>query len=198
MPELTEEQIELHNKLYGKACDLTEGRLFLDGSEPLGQPGWLESRKLRKAEGLFRKALVLNPGGWQSMLLVGKIHQRLDDQESALRWMMRANRIVPDNVSVAKEIGLTASDLGKYDVAIQVMETAATTGECDAPLLSNLGMVYLLNNRASDAQAAFDQAVSGGLNDDTTRRLLRLAASVAEGNTSCPTTEEEIVQAIQE
>ncbi len=196
MSELTEEQIERHNQLYGKACELIHGRLLLDGQMEQARPGWLDRHRLRKAAGLFREALDLNPSGWQSMLFIGKVHQRLGENENALEWMVHANQIVPDNVSVAKELGLTAGRLGKHDLAIQIMEVVANSDKSDASLYTNLGVTYLLSGRAPDARIAFKRALDLEPDNGTTPKLLQLASDVAAGRTVCPTTETEIASAI--
>ena len=92
---------------------LTEGRLVLHGAEPPRRPGWYTRWQLGRAIRCFERALAINPAGWSSMWALGKIRQRLGDQEAALGWFARAHALKPDQPDVAREAGIAALDLGR-------------------------------------------------------------------------------------
>src|SRR5437867_11290568 len=100
-PKLTEEQIKLHNDLYARANELSEGLVILD-DVPQKSLEFFQKRRLRKAIELYQQVLQINPVNWPAMVGTGKAFQSLGDLEQALLWFSRANECVPDNPSVAK------------------------------------------------------------------------------------------------
>ena len=85
------------------------------------------------------------------MFFIAKAFQSLEEFEQSLAWFMHAYDCVPENPSVAKEVGYAASRLGKHDVAVRVMESVAKQNPDDAALQCNLGLSYLLAGNATHA-----------------------------------------------
>ena len=94
--EFTHAEADRHNALTTKGWSLTEGQLVLQGQEPSERPGWYTRWRLRRAARCFEQALEINPDGWSSMYALGKIHQRLGDQETAFAWFAKGHALKPD------------------------------------------------------------------------------------------------------
>jgi Flp pilus assembly protein TadD len=103
---------------------------------------------------------------------------------------------VPENPSVAKEVGYAASRLGKHDIALQGMGKAAKHNPNDAALYCNLGLSCLLAGKATDACLAFERTVQLEPERNTNKQLLAFAREVESGKRPIPKTEEEISKAI--
>jgi tetratricopeptide (TPR) repeat protein len=193
--QLTDRQIERFNSLYEEAIELQKDLVILDGAPPL-KPGIFGRKKLEKSIEMFEEALKIHPGSWQSMYLIGKAYQALDDMDKALSWFVKAARIESLEPSVAKEAGLCAAKLGRHAVAIRVMKDAAEAHPDDAALQCNLGLSYLMSDKIAEAKAAFSLAVQADPRNEMNRKLLNLAESVAAGEIRCPRSEKEILELI--
>ena len=172
-----------------------KGLVILDG-QPRNKPGFFGKRRLRKSVQLFEQVIQLNPKNWQSMFFIGKNFQSLGEFQQALDWFMRAHNIVPENPSVAKEIGLVAAQIGRHDIAIPVMESVAQLNPKDAALHFNLGLSCLMSKRLELAHRAFAQAVELEPQQILNRKLLNLTIDVETGKRPCPKSEPEIFKAI--
>jgi tetratricopeptide (TPR) repeat protein len=194
-PTLTEEQIKRHNDLYARANELSKGLVILD-DVPQKSLGFFQKRRLRKAIEIYQQVLEINPANWPSMLFIGKAFQSLGELEQALSWFVRAHESVPDNPSVAKEVGSAAGRLGKHDVAVRVMEAIAKQNQDNAGLQTNFGLSCLMAGKTADACRAFERTVELEPQRDVNRKLLALANEVKSGKRSCPKTEQEILRTI--
>ena len=194
-PKLTEEQVKLHNDLYARANELLEGLAILDDA-PQKKLGFFQKRHLRQAIELHQQVLEINPANWPSMVMIGKAFQRLDELDSALKWFLQAHECVPDNPSVAKEVGYAAGRLGKHDVAVHAMEPVAKQHLNNAGLQFNLGLSCLMAGKLANARSAFERTVALEPQRDLNRKLLALVKEVETGKRPCPKTEAEISRAI--
>ena len=194
-PALTEEQIRRHNDLYARANELSKGLVLLDDA-PEKSLGCFEKRRLRKAIELYHQVLELNPASWQSMVFIGKAFQSLGELEQALSWFSRANECVPDNPSVAKEVGYAAGRLGKHDVAVRVMEAVAKQNQDNAGLQTNFGLSCLMAGNVAEACKAFARTIELEPQRDVNKKILAFAKEVESGKRPCPKTEAEILRAV--
>jgi tetratricopeptide (TPR) repeat protein len=194
-PTLTEEQIKRHNDLYTRANELSEGLVILDDA-PQRILGFFQKRRLRKAIELYQQVLEINRVNWPAMVGIGKAFQTLGELEQALSWFARANECVPDNPSVAKEVGYAAGRLGKHDVAVRVMESVAKQHPNNAGLQTNFGLSCLMAGKLADACRAFERTVELEPQRDMNKRLLTFAKEVESKKRPCPKTEAEILHAI--
>src|SRR2546427_11218631 len=113
--KLTDKETKLHDRLYTEAWALIQDEIELHGRSPLNEP---DRRKLKKAISLFEQTLKLNPRNWSCMWALGKIHQRLNDDSTALGWFSEAHKVEPDNPDILREAALCAMKLGNGRVAV--------------------------------------------------------------------------------
>jgi tetratricopeptide (TPR) repeat protein len=192
---LTDQQIERFNALYGEASELQKGIVILDGRPPR-KPGIFGKGKLKKSIELFEEALKIHRGSWQSMYFIGKAYQALGDLQPALSWFMKAAKIEPEEPAIAKEAGVCAAQLGRHRMAIQLVSAAAAAHPEDVGLQCNLGLSYLMSQQAEEAKASFSRAVQADPGNEQNKKLLALAESVVAGKVKCPTSEKEILKLI--
>ncbi len=192
---LTDKQIEEFNALYGEACELFKGLILLDGN-PTPKIGFFEKRKLNKSISMFERALKIHPASWQSMFFIAKAHQSLGELPKALEWFKNAYEYEPENISLAKEIGLCAGQLGDHETAIFYMESVAKVYPEEYSLQVNLGLSYLMSNQLNLAKAQFSRAVLAEPGNINNKKLLELTNKVISGEVPCPKSEKEIIKFI--
>lgn len=184
--EFTQADADAHNALTAEAWRLIEGQLLLNEPNPVGSPGWLARRRLRRAVSLFERALAINPDGWQSMWAVGKIHQRLGDPRQALRWFGRAFDLNPAQPDVAREAGLAALDTGDGDHAVQYCEAAVRNAPDDPGLLANLALAHVLRGDDAAGRRCADEAVRRAPDDAISKGVRAWVGEVAGGTRRRP------------
>ncbi len=184
-----------HNELYARASELSKGLILLD-DVAFKTPGFFGKRRLRKAIELHKQVLEINPKNWPSMFAIAKAFQSLEEFQQSLDWFISANECVPENPSVAKEVGYAASRLGKHDVALQAMMQAAKQNPNDAALHCNLGLSCLLAGKVAEACSAFERTIQLEPDSAVNKQLLVFAREVESGKRPIPKTEAEISKAI--
>ena len=75
---------------------------------------FLEDEEYRKALGMFRKVLTLNPNDAEVWSYTGEILGRLGKYKESLESLNKSLDIRPDNVKAINNKGVTLSLLGKY------------------------------------------------------------------------------------
>jgi tetratricopeptide (TPR) repeat protein len=149
---MTAEQISEHNRAFQDAVAIVKTEIPLHGRLSISPPGWSLRRKLKHALSLFERVLHLNPENWSAMWFMGKVHQRCQDQATALSWFERAYQVSPSQADVAREASTCAMELGRHDAAISFAHRAVEIAPADAGLHANLALAYLLAGRIPDAQ----------------------------------------------
>ena len=175
-----------HDELFNEGTSLMEGEVFVDGSGPHGTPGMLAGRKLQKAIECFQKALEINPKGWQSMWLLGKIHQRLDSREESLFWFEKAMALAPDQPDVARETGLAAFEAGDTELAFRCCKAALDARPHDPGLMANLALAHLLRGELAEAEGLARKALELVPHDPISGDLSQIIREVAEGTRPRP------------
>jgi Flp pilus assembly protein TadD len=184
----SDEDIELHDRLYAKAWALIEGEVHLQGRSPLGKPGWRARRKLNEAISLFEETVRINPGNWNSMWALGKICQRLSDDSSAFNWFAQAHKIVPDNSDVLREATLCAMTLGNGGAAVELATSAVRLNPNDPGLISNLALALLLDGQVEEAGEQIRKVVRANQNERIARSVQQLIEDVKLGKVPPPRT----------
>jgi tetratricopeptide (TPR) repeat protein len=184
--EFTQDEADRHNALVARGWAITEGRLLLHGQAPPGPPGWYTRWQLRRALWFFEQALNIDPENWSSMWAVGKIHQRLGDQDTAFDWFLRAHRLNPGQADVLREAGLAALDTRHTPVGIELCEAAVAQAPDDPGLVSNLALAYCLGGRDGDAQRCAAEAARRDPADAISATVLAFVGAVASGKRPRP------------
>ena len=172
-----------HDEIFDEGSSLIEGEVLLDGGSPSGRPGMFARRKLQKAIERFQGALEINPKGWQSMWMLGKIHQRLESQAESLFWFKKAMALAPDEPDVARETGLAAFEAGNTELALQCCQAARPD---DPGLMANLALAHLLGGDLAEAESFVSRALELVPHDPVSGDLSQIIREVAEGTRPQP------------
>jgi len=184
--EFTQAEADRHNALTAKGWALTEGRLVLHGVEPSGRPGWYDRWQLGRAIRCFELALEINPEGWSSMWALGKICQRLGDQEAAIGWFAKAHALKPDQPDVAREAGIAALDLGRAADALAFCRAAVACSPDDPGLVCNLALAHCLAGDDAEAVRCVTVAAERDPADTVTATVQHFIGEVAAGRRARP------------
>lgn len=184
--EFTQEQVDAHNALTKAGTAIVKAYTLLEGRGLQEAPGFLERRQLKEGVRLFTEALKINPQGWSSMWALGKLHQRLGDSTSALKWFAEAARIKPDQRDVLREAGIAALNVGAKEEALRLCFAAVQLAPDDLGLQSNLALAYLITGDDAHAEECARVAVSRAPQDTTSRSVLGLVQDVRQGKRQRP------------
>jgi eukaryotic-like serine/threonine-protein kinase len=166
-PDLAVAQIAM-----GRAL-LTDGRLDdaerslkraleLDATQPHAHLSLAAVRVARKdpttAEWHYREALRLAPDDWQPLAELGQfLYRGARYQEAADAWE-RCAGLVPDNVTIHRQLGAAYHMLERPDDAARALQQALAI-EPTASVYNNLGTLRFFQGRHADAVTAFKKAV---------------------------------------
>ncbi len=184
--------IQKHNKLYDEAYSLLKGLVHLDGN-PEPSIGFFAKRKLNRSIKLFREVLEINPKNWAASVFTAKAYQSLGNNELALNSLMVAWEHCDGNPSVAKEIGMTAGQLGRHDVVISVLRPLCEHGNNDAGLLINFGLSLLFTGMLDSAKAQFESAMKVEPNNPMNVKLVKTTDMIIEKGLKRPANERELL-----
>jgi len=198
--ELSPEEVQRHNELYRKGCQLTEGELLVardDKGPRRGPLGPLARQRLVEAIRCLTMALEIAPSQWQTLWVLGKIHQRLDDHVRALSCFGRAHEINPAQPEVAREASIAAGHLGMASDAVRYSKIAVALRPNDPGLVANLAVAFLISGKVDLAQAAAAEAYSRAPNDPVTRYTKGVTDQVAAGKRAIPSTTLELERIVE-
>ena len=179
-------------KLWEKACALTQGELVLHENQGRKPPDFWVRLKLKRAVKLFEQILQLVPSHWNSMWLLGKTVQRLGNEQAAFDWFVKAWDQTPRNVDVAREAALSAMHLGLARHAIEYCEEALKLKPNETGLICNFALALIHDGKPAEALAKAKLAVDGNPKDIVNVNVMRLAEHFLQTNTPCPRNSAEI------
>ena len=122
------------------------------------------------------------------MWAIGKVYQRLGDQDAALEWFTRAHAINPSHPDVAREAGIAALDLGRVEEALAFCLAAVASHPDDPGLVCNLALAHCLAGQDTDALRCVAEAADRDPSDTMTATVNHFISQVAAGKTPRPRT----------
>ena len=125
------------------------------------------------------------------MWMLGKIHQRLGDQEAAFDWFTKAHAVKPDQPDVAREAGIAALDLGRAEAALVLCEAAVVCSPDDPGLVCNLALAHCLAGDDAEAVRCVTSAAERDPADTVTATVQHFIDEVASGKRARPRSLEE-------
>lgn len=184
--EISHAEAVRHDALMDKGAALAEGRILLQDAMPAQRLGWFARWQLRRAARCFEQALAINPAGWPSMWMLGKIHQRLGDQARSLEWFAKAHSFQPDHPDVAREASIAALETGQTDAALQFCRAALEASPGNPGLLCNLALAHCLAGDDAEAERCVRGAAESDPSDPVTTAVRLLVQDVAAGKRARP------------
>jgi Flp pilus assembly protein TadD len=186
--QMTEEQRLEHNRVFEEASALIKNEIPLHERPNMPKPGWLLRRKLKRAVSLFERVLQLKPDNWSAMWLVGKVHERLGDNDTALSWFERSYQVNPSQPDVAREASTCAMRVGRHDAAIVFAHRATQIEPANAGLHANLALAYLLAGRVAEAQTSIDRSIAVDQTDKISQTIKTIVQHFVTNGRTPPTT----------
>jgi tetratricopeptide (TPR) repeat protein len=190
--ELSQDEVELHNKFYNEATQLIKNHLLLHERQQMPKPGFWDRRKLNRAIKLFQKVIEINPDNWQAMWITGKVQQRLDDHEQAFQCFVKAWDLEPNNADVAREAALTAMNLGYTEEAIKYCNEALRVEPGEAGLLGNFALALLHAGRGVEALQQAEEALAANPSDKVNENVLKAIRHIVATHAPCPKNADEL------
>jgi len=121
------------------------------------------------------------------MWVLGKVYQRLDDDDRGLQWFSRAHRVNPDQPDVAREAAIAAMELGRPAEAIPYCERAIESSPDDPDLRANLALALLFSGKPADARTVARVALQQDPADPITGQIVQVIEEVLDGQRTCGT-----------
>jgi serine/threonine-protein kinase len=123
------------------------------------------SGRVADAEAAYQKASALRPDSWDAFDELGNFYDRQGKYQQALDQYKKALALTPDNAQVYVNIGATYLDWGRpQDMAPAEKALQQSISISPSyPAYSNLGNLYLAEQRYTEAAAATEKALA--LND---------------------------------
>jgi len=186
-PPVDERSAQEHDRLWREASRLTRGELLLHGAMP-GRLGWFARRRLARAMSCLTRALRIAPDRWQTLWMIGKVHQRLEERESALKAFSRAHEINPAQPDVAREAAAAAMEMGQAEAAVHYCRSAVAGSPNDPGLMANLACALLIDKKPKEALDAAIEALRRDPADPITIVLKARIEDVITGRRRQPNT----------
>lgn len=126
------------------------------------------------------------------MWAMGKIFQRLGENDKALNWFSKSHRVNPAQPDVAREAGLTALDTGEFQQAVDFIEAVIRVSPNDPGLVSNLALAQVLAGSIEKAHHSASVAVAAARHDGIVLAVFRVVEKVYLGQANPPKSMSEI------
>ena len=171
---------------YDQAWQLCRQEIHLDDTPRKGSPGLHTRFKLWRARRLLQSVVSDIPHSWQSMWILGKIHQRLGDAERSLGWFEQACGCKPKDANVAREASIAAMDLGKPEKALKYCEEALILEPRDPGLQANMACASLMMEHYTEAQTYITTSLRAAPDDLVSKNVAALIDHVVRHKTQPP------------
>jgi Flp pilus assembly protein TadD len=183
----TKEETERHNALITKGWSLVKDHLILHGRDPAESLSSDTHQQLHVAIHCFEQALTIYPEGWSSMWALGKIYQRLGDQQLAFKWFARAYALKPEQPDVVREAGIAALDIGRIAEGVALCRAAAERRPDDPGIICNLALAYCMAGEDINAEKCAADALARNPTDEIVQNVVRFVQDVKLGKRDRPT-----------
>jgi tetratricopeptide (TPR) repeat protein len=95
-------------------------------------------------------------GGW---ILRASIYEDIDQHEEAIKDLLKAKKIDPEDPLIFTNLGKNLMDLGYYDEALQNINIALELDSNYVDALNGRANIHLIHNRYSDALKDLDKSI---------------------------------------
>jgi serine/threonine protein kinase/Flp pilus assembly protein TadD len=168
---------EIGTGRYEQAIKKLQEAMALDPMNPdtyreLGK-AYQAAGQLGNAESTFRKAIAVQPKLWSSHNELGKFYFRQGRYQEAEAEYRKVLDISADNTYAQNNLAAMFYQQERYEEAAAMFEKLAATKPGTA--FSNLGTVYFMMGRYSDAARAMERAIQ--LDDRSSKLWYNLAAA---------------------
>jgi tetratricopeptide (TPR) repeat protein len=183
--DLTEERVKEYNKYYDLACEGIMELIVLGKGKYTPLEPSQESR-VRKAIEYFNKALIIYTGHWPCMFFLGKLHQRLNEHETAIEYFESALVLDSENHNIPLEASISAMHLNKIDTVLYYSSEAMKRKPDHCEILGNHAYFLLVAGRYEEAREVIQKAVALYPDDETNELIEVITDKVIKGEIPKP------------
>lgn len=184
--ELTQEQADKANMLYGEATKTMNGLIMLEGYRP-SEISEDDKARAFKAIELFRELLDIVPEHFPSLFFIGKLYQRLKKYEESLLAFETALKYEYENYNLPQEASLVAMHLNRIDKAIEYSAEAVKRSPNNVVLMGNHAMNLMIAGKDEDAKILIDEVMKIDGNDSININIRNLITDVVNKKRTRPT-----------
>ena len=184
--------VEQHIALRERASELMRTEILYAETPDESSVSFKTRFRLWRARRLLSRALRLCPRSWETLWGLGKIEQRLQRDEAALDFFLRAYRYSPDHVDVAREAGIAALQVGRAESALELCLAAVNLDPENHGLIANLALAYTLSGQDEAAHRCIQRSLALQPDDSITQYVAELVESIASGKVPRPRSMREV------
>ncbi len=129
---------------------------FLD----LEAQAWSLLRQKREALEAIQAAIRKSPGQYRFLMTEGRIYQNFNDQVSAVRCFLLADRLQPRTAGTFYALGMSFFLLGEYERATKHFQEALVLDPRDDRAEFMLGIIDMVHFRLLKAKAELEKAIA--------------------------------------
>jgi tetratricopeptide (TPR) repeat protein len=122
--------------------------------------GLLLQGDLKGAEAAFRKVMAIDPKYADGPVNVARAQLQEGEVEAAVEMLEAALKISPQLAKTHYFLGSALKTLGRYDEALEHLGVAAAQYPRDRVVLNEMGRVYFLQRRFTEAVTSFERALA--------------------------------------
>ena len=138
--------------------------------------------RLREAETLYRRAIVLDSDHAESFEGLGLIAWRTGRLADACTFLRKATDIAPASAPFHVNLGNALKELGRTNEALASYQRAIALKPDFAEAYGNLGSLYFSQGRAADACRAYEAAIEHRPERGSFYRMRAVVAPLQRGN----------------
>lgn len=151
---------KLFQRKAPKDSALADARAKLDQARSLNQQG-----KYTEATAICQEILELQPGHFESAMLLAEISASKGDPEQAMEWHTKAIDLKPDHAPAYYKRGNLLKDLDRLGAALASYDQAIALDAGYANAFCNRGVVLERLHQLDAALASYNQAIALNPND---------------------------------
>lgn len=204
MDNLTDEKIELYNKLYKKATDRFNPYVLIE-NQSSGYVGWFVKLKIKKSIKELNQCLEIIPKHINSTFLLGKCFQSLGDDNSSLVWFERGLETKFEELNYEEDItkfgrlknyclleaSVIYAKMGDFKKSIDYGNRLLNSDPKKinvVSILTNQAMNLIITGKDEEAENFLNEAISLGPSDSITIKVKDVLYKIRNGQINRPTT----------
>lgn len=169
--------------LFTTASNIVKKRYVTAGEPALSGP---LAGEVAKAAEMLKRVILEVPNWWNAQWFYGKSQIALGNHEAAYQAFQHAYKYEKNVEAIPRELAGVCLELGKFDEAVSVTESALGLDPSNVELIGNLAVALLLAGRTAQARKAIDAANKLNANDSINQTISRILSEIEDGRRDLP------------